>query len=317
MHCVNLSFGSRETETARALVALAVREDFGELGDITSLALLPADAWGSAVAVARASGVVAGLPVAHLTCHTIDPRLTFQPLIGDGERVVPGQELAQIHGPLRSLLAAERIVLNFLQRLSGIATQTRNFVDQLAGLPTRVLDTRKSPPGWRLLDKYAFRVGGGQNHRLGLHDMILIKDNHLAALRYLAHPIATAIRQARAAFPGVALEIEVDSPDQLKEALSERPDFVLLDNMNLAQLRECVQIRRDAGVKTLLEASGGITLDNVRAVAATGVDRISIGAVTHSVPALDIALDFVSSGGGIVLGDPQDGGISREGEFRD
>lgn len=296
MHHVNVSFGSHESDAARALIALAVREDFGEAGDITSLALLPPDSRGMAVVVARKAGILAGLPVALMTCRAIDPRLTFQPLKSDGDRVAAGHELAQIGGPLRSLLAAERIALNFLQRLSGVATQTRLFVDQLAGLSTQLLDTRKTPPGWRLLDKYAFRVGGGQNHRLGLHDMILIKDNHLAALGPIADPVGTAIRQARAKFPGVPLEIEVDSLEQLEAALRERPDFVVLDNMTLDQLREAVRRRNAAGVSTLLEASGGINLQNVRAVAETGVDRISVGTITHSTPALDIALDFVSSG---------------------
>lgn len=289
---VNSDFGIRETAACQALLTLAVREDLGEAGDLTSLATIPARDQGYARIVPRSEGVLAGIPAAAMTFRTIDPQLEFVALRQDGDRLQPGDTIAEIRGPLRSILAAERIALNFLQRLSGVATQTRILADRLAGLPTRLLDTRKTPPGWRSLDKYAFRVGGGQNHRAGLFDMILIKDNHLAALRHLSDPIGTAIRQARQAAPGLLIEIEVDSIDQLDAALPHEPDFILLDNMTPDQLRECVRRRNQAGVRTLLEASGGITLETIRAVAETGVDRISIGAVTHSARAVDIALDF-------------------------
>jgi nicotinate-nucleotide pyrophosphorylase (carboxylating) len=290
-------FGRREIEACCDLLTLALREDLGEAGDVTSLALVPATAMGTARFVARADGIVAGLPAAALTCRTVDPHLVWVSRKTDGDRVGRGDVLAEIRGSLRSILAAERIALNFLQRLSGVATQTRSLVDLLRGLPTRLLDTRKTPPGWRLLDKYAFRVGGGQNHRLGLHDMILIKDNHLAALSHLPDPVGTAIQRARASSPGVRVEIEVDSLTQLEAALPHQPDYILLDNMTLEQMRECVRRRDAAKVRTLLEASGGITAQTIRAVAETGVDRISVGAVTHSALALDIALDFVVSSG--------------------
>ena len=206
--------------------------------------------------------------------------------------------MAHAAGPMTSLLLGERTALNFVQRLSGVATMTRRFVDAVAGLPTRILDTRKTTPGWRLLEKYAVRQGGGHNHRTGLFDMILIKDNHLASLRSSDSKAAVieAIRRARAYAashePRLPIEIEVESLDQLDAALGEKPDIILLDNMSNTEMAEAVRRRQSIAPAVLLEASGGITLDTVRAAAATGVDRISIGALTHSAPAWDLALDF-------------------------
>jgi nicotinate-nucleotide pyrophosphorylase (carboxylating) len=300
-----------EQTACRQLIALALAEDLGERGgpgsgpggdlggDVTSQAVIPADLRGSAVFRAKAAGVLAGLPAAALVVQAIDSGVDFAAIKSDGDTVAPGDELARLAGSMRSILAAERTALNFLQHLSGIATLTRRFVDAVAGLPTKVLDTRKTLPGWRLLAKYAVRRGGGHNHRLGLHDGILIKDNHLAALSIVdpRSQIAEAVRQAKTRAPNLPVEIEVDSLEQLDAALACRPAacrpaLVLLDNMTPELLREAVRRRDAAAPDVQLEASGGITLDTVRAVAETGVDRISIGALTHSAPALDVALDY-------------------------
>jgi nicotinate-nucleotide pyrophosphorylase (carboxylating) len=281
-----------ETAACRRLIELALAEDLGTAGDLTSQAVLPEELEGRAVFVARAAGTVAGLPVAGMVLQAVSSRLDFQPLVADGTAVLPGQRLAAASGPLRALLAAERTALNFLQRLSGIATRTRQFVAAVGGTKAQILDTRKTTPGWRLLEKYAVRCGGGRNHRLGLFDGILIKDNHLAALGGGPGAIRRAVAAARDRMrDAVPLEVEVDHLDQLEEALACRPDIVLLDNMDLDELREAVRRRDRAAPGVLLEASGGVTLENVAALAATGVDRISVGGLTHSAVALDIALD--------------------------
>ncbi|MCI0639597.1 MAG: nicotinate-nucleotide diphosphorylase [Gemmataceae bacterium] len=316
-----MSFSREEGAACRTLIALALDEDLGRTGDLTSMALIPPDLVGRAVFVARAPGVVAGLPAARLAALTVDPALRFEYLHSDGGRVETGARIAKVNGLMRSILAAERTALNFLQHLSGIATLTRRFVDAVADLPSpsgsavggegsdilpspsgrgvggegcRILDTRKTIPGWRQLAKYAVRMGGGHNHRMGLHDGILIKDNHLAALGKEPSPLAAAIQAARdhSKYP---VEVEVESLQQLDEALRLGPDIILLDNMSVDELREAVERRNklcNVNDRVLLEASGGVTLENVRAIAATGVDRISVGALTHSAPALDIALDF-------------------------
>jgi nicotinate-nucleotide pyrophosphorylase (carboxylating) len=231
-----------------------------------------------------------------MVCAAVDPALNFQPLVQDGTRVKRGDRVAAVRGPMRSLLTAERTALNFLQRLSGVATLTRRYVDAIAGLPCQILDTRKTTPGWRLLEKYAVYRGGGHNHRLGLYDGVLIKDNHLAALTGEGSPITRAVKAAREKLgESVPIEVEVDSLDQLEKAAEAGADLILLDNMSLDQLAAAVRWRKQkwllfGGVQ--LEASGGVTLDTVRAIAETGVDRISVGALTHSAPALDIALDY-------------------------
>jgi nicotinate-nucleotide pyrophosphorylase (carboxylating) len=289
-------FSPAEAAACRALIDMALAEDLGKTGDRTSLATIPATASGRAAFVARVEGVAAGLPAAALVCHAVDPSLTFKALAVEGARFERGNTLATVAGPMRSLLAAERTALNFLQRLSGIATLTQKFVEAVAGTKAKLLDTRKTTPGWRLLEKYAVRMGGGFNHRIGLFDGILIKDNHLAGL---GGDIRRAIETARA-FPGnegLAVEVEVDSLQQLESALAARADIVLLDNMPLADLRAAVARRDAIAPATLLEASGGVHLLTVRDVAATGVDRISAGALTHSAPALDIGLDYLSSHG--------------------
>jgi nicotinate-nucleotide pyrophosphorylase (carboxylating) len=286
------AYDSVEAAACRSLIALALREDLGEAGDLTSLALLPLTP-GTAAFVARAPGVLAGLAAAQMTLAAVDLVLAFRPLLADGAVLKHGDTIAVVTGPIRSIMTAERTALNFLQRLSGVATQTRKHVDLIAGLPVQLLDTRKTTPGWRPLEKHAVRTGGGHNHRSGLYDMMLIKDNHLAALADDPDPIGAAVRKARAsAGPSLGVEIEVESLDRFDRALQAAPDIILLDNMAPVELRECARRRNAARSKVLLEASGGISLQTLRAIAETGVDRISIGALTHSAPALDLALDY-------------------------
>jgi nicotinate-nucleotide pyrophosphorylase (carboxylating) len=276
-------FSPEEQRACRRLVDLALAEDLGERGDVTSRAVIPDDLQGSAVFLAKAAGVIAGLPAAELVMNTVDSQIRFDPLKRDGERLVPGDRLA--------ILAGERTALNFLQHLSGVASLTRRYVDALSGCAAKIFDTRKTLPGWRLLEKYAVRCGGGHKHRMGLDDGILIKDNHLAALHAAPDPLAAAILAAQKQHPDLAVEVEVDSLAQLAPALVCRPAIVLLDNMSLEQLREAVRMRNAQAPSVLLEASGGVTLQSVRVIAETGVDRISVGALTHSAAALDIALD--------------------------
>ena len=281
-----------ELAAARTLVALALAEDLGTAGDVTSLATIPADATGRAAFVARKPGVVAGLHLIPLVAGEVDPTLHVELLAEDGATVVRGDRLATIAGPLRALLAAERTALNFVQRLSGVATLTRQYADAVAGTRAQVLDTRKTTPGWRLLEKFAVRMGGGTNHRVGLYDAILIKDNHLAGLG--ADAVRRAVAASRQHAPGLPVEIEVDTLDQLDEALAVRADIVLLDNLPADSLREAVRRRDAVSPGTRLEASGGVTLNAIRGLAEAGVDRISVGALTHSAPALDIGLDYLS-----------------------
>jgi nicotinate-nucleotide pyrophosphorylase (carboxylating) len=286
-------FTADEAAACRRLVELAVVEDLGTTGDRTSLALIPADKTAQAAFVARTVGVVAGLPAAAMVCEAVDSHLTFTPHIADGAPVARGTVLATVSGPLRSILVAERTALNFLQRLSGVASLSRKFVDAAAGFKAKLLDTRKTTPGWRLLEKYAVRMGGGANHRVGLYDGILIKDNHLAGL---GGDVREAVERARA-YPGNAglpVEVEVDTLEQLDVALAAQADIVLLDNMPPQTMRQAVARRDAVSPDTLLEASGGVNLNTVRDTAATGVDRISVGALTHSATALDVALDYRS-----------------------
>jgi nicotinate-nucleotide pyrophosphorylase (carboxylating) len=293
-------FSVAETDACRRLIEMALAEDLGSVGDITSQAVIPERQAGQAVFVARVPGVLAGWPAAAIVIAAVEPRLLIQPLITDATRMQPGDQIARVTGPMRGILAAERTALNFLQHLSGIATLTRRYVDAVAGLKSTIFDTRKTLPGWRLLEKYAVRCGGGFNHRMGLFDGVLIKDNHLGAvLRSARCPVVAAIDDARKYLAdALPIEIEVDSLDQLADALFADADIILLDNMSADNLREAVarrdRHRAESGKHAFLEASGGITLANVRAIAETGVDRISVGALTHSAPALDIALDYLA-----------------------
>jgi nicotinate-nucleotide pyrophosphorylase (carboxylating) len=267
-------------------VTAALKEDLGRAGDITTTATIPADAEARARLVARKPGVLAGLPLAVAAFRMLDRDVGVAPVKDDGDRIDAGALIARIEGPARPILSAERVALNFLCHLSGIATATAKLVDAIGGTGARICDTRKTTPGLRALEKYAVRCGGGVNHRLGLDDAILIKDNHIA----VAGGMGAAIRRARAvAGHLVKVEVEVDDLAQLDEALAAGPDVIMLDNMGPARLREAVA--RIAGRATV-EASGNVTLETVRAIAETGVDLISSGWITHSAPALDIALDL-------------------------
>lgn len=285
-----------------ALLPLALDEDLGTHGDWTSLALVDAGAMGGAHVVVRQPGTIAGLPAAEMALAAVDSRLDWQPNVGDGAGVVPGQRVARVAGPVRSLLAAERLVLNLLGRLSGIATLTRHYVEAVAGTGATVYDTRKTTPAWRRLEKYAVRCGGGRNHRTGLFDAVLIKDNHLAAGGAGLSP-SDAVRRARDYVQrhapadlrdSMIVEVEVDTLAQLADALTASPDIILLDNMSPERLGEAVALRNARNPRVELEASGGIDLETVRAVAASGVERISVGALTHSSGSLDVGLDWLA-----------------------
>jgi len=269
---------------------LAALEEDGAFDDATTRALVPPDQWGHGTFIAKGLGVICGLSVAAATMTAVDPEITVYPVTTDGTRIEPGAEVAEVEGPLGSILSAERVALNFLQRLSGIATLTDEFVHAVAGTRARILDTRKTTPGLRAFERYAVRCGGGANHRYNLSSAMLIKDNHIAAARERRagdlEEILTIAR--RAAAHTMRIEIEVTTPEDAKEALDGQPDIILLDNMSIDDLRRSVELI--AG-RALTEASGGITLDNVRDVAETGVDYISVGRLTHSAPALDISLE--------------------------
>jgi nicotinate-nucleotide pyrophosphorylase (carboxylating) len=268
-----------------AVVRAALAEDLGRAGDVTSQACVPADARLAAVFAARKPGVVAGLACAHLAVLELDPAATFEALMADGDSVGPGAGLARVDANARALLGAERTALNLLGRLCGVATLTRAYVDAVAGTGAQIVDTRKTTPGLRALEKYAVRCGGGVNHRFGLDDAILIKDNHIAA----CGSVAEAVRRAKAAAGHLMkVEVEIDRLDQLDEAMAHEPDVVMLDNFSLADMAEAV---RRTNRRAVLEASGGVTLETVRAIAETGVDVISVGALTHSASTLDIGLD--------------------------
>ena len=284
------------TAAADALIALALAEDLGDAGDVTSLSTIPADRRGRATFVVRTPGVVAGLPVVALVLTQLHAAVAVTLHAADGVNAERGTRLATVEGPLRAILTAERTALNFLQRLSGVATLTRKYVEAIAGLPVALLDTRKTTPGWRLLEKYAVRMGGGTNHRVGLYDGVLIKDNHLAGMPHPPTAVTDAIAAARShpASRHLPIEVEVDTLEQLDEALAARPAIVLLDNMTNDQLRAAVARRDAVAPGVSLEASGGVNLSTVRGIAETGVERISVGAITHSAAALDIALDYDS-----------------------
>ena len=268
------------------ILLAALAEDVGN-GDITTLLTIPGDKQARAVLLAKAPGVVAGLGVA---CHTftlLNNRAVWEASVSDGDLVTPGTLLATITGPARELLTAERVALNVLQRMSGTATLTRRFVDAIDGTGARIVDTRKTTPGLRVLERYAVRMGGGHNHRTGLYDCVLIKDNHLLT----GGGVVATVRRARDLAPHtMKIEVEAKTLAEVDEAVEAGADIILLDNMDLETLAEGV--RRARRGAALTEASGGVRLDTVRAIAETGVDVISVGALTHSAPALDISLDF-------------------------
>jgi nicotinate-nucleotide pyrophosphorylase (carboxylating) len=288
-------FADAELRNARELILDALAEDLAARGDLTTSAVIPAEAVGSVSIVARREGVLSGLPIVPLVFAEIDPQVCVEVRIADGERVERGAIIAVVTGPTRSLLIGERTALNFCTHLSGVASLTRLFVDRTVGTCAKIFDTRKTLPGWRALQKYAVRCGGGMNHRLGLYDGVLIKDNHLAAWIGLENrpSLSDAVRRAQAVSPPDAkIEVEVDALDQLRDVLQAKPDIVLLDNMSPSMMREAVALRDRDAPGVLLEASGGVTLETVSDIAATGVERISVGALTHSAPALDLAFDW-------------------------
>lgn len=269
------------------LVARSLEEDLGTRGDVTTNSIIPSDAVSSGNIVVRQEGVLAGLSLAGSVFQTVDSDVTFEPETTDGDRVVHNQVVATVHGRSRSILTAERTALNILGRLSGVATATAAYVDAVAGTGAKITDTRKTLPGFRALDKYAVTVGGGVNHRMGLYDAVMIKDNHIIA----AGDIPRAVEAARADVgPDMMVVVEVDRLSQLEEVLSTSADRILLDNMDVKTLTLAVRMV-DGAVAT--EASGGVTLETVGAIAGTGVDLISVGAITHSAPQLDVGLDFI------------------------
>ena len=265
------------------LIDLAFAEDIG-IGDITTEATVPPVQEGKGILLAKSGGIVAGLPVAERVFAKLDAKLAFRALVSDGGVVKAGTPIAEVQGRAKTILMGERTALNFLQRLSGIATLTAQFVEAVADYDTKIVDTRKTAAGWRAVQKYAVRVGGGSNHRFGLYDGVLIKDNHIVA----AGGVHNAVRRARELVPHTAkIEVEIETVDQVDEALAAGADILLLDNMPLGIMRGVVQ---EVGDQAITEASGGITLDRVQAVAATGVNLISVGALTHSAMPMDISL---------------------------
>jgi nicotinate-nucleotide pyrophosphorylase (carboxylating) len=277
-------------EEIRRAVRVALAEDVGG-GDVTSLAIVPEDTSAVAIMIAREPLVVAGLPLAEEVFHQAGNGIKIEHIARDADRVAKGTILLKVSGPARPILTAERVALNFVQRLSGVATLTAQFVEAIKGTRAQILDTRKTTPGLRLLEKYAVTCGGGHNHRLGLFDMVLIKDNHLAALADAKpNAIASAVGHARQRYPELKVEVEADTLKQVEQTVAAGADLILLDNMTPEELRAAVTL---VGGRTKTEASGGVTLISVRKIAETGVDFISIGALTHSARAMDIALDFV------------------------
>jgi len=274
-----------DIEDARRVIETALAEDLGSLGDITSTSVIPSGIQFQGVLQARHAMVIAGLPVAREVFSMVARGATFQELVADGDAVSAGTVLARIEGPAQALLTAERTALNLLQLLSGIATTTRQYVEQMQGTRCTLLDTRKTIPGLRRLSKYATARGGAQNHRMGLFDLILIKDNHIAVCGSLTE----AVRRAKSAAPQLTIEVECDTLDQVTEAIESGADILLLDNMTLDQLRQAVALVAN---RAKTEASGGVTLETIAAIAQTGVDFVSVGRITQSAPAVDIGLDW-------------------------
>lgn len=283
-----------DMELVRRVVRAALEED-GAFQDVTTITTVPASQMGRGVFLSKDTGTLAGLPLVAAAFEAMDRSIVLRPVVQDGAALVYGSVIAEIEGPLAPILSGERIALNFLQRLSGTASLTRRLVDVVAGLPTRVVDTRKTTPGLRALERYAVRVGGGHNHRFNLADGVLIKDNHLAAGRSRGLTLGQIIAESRAGAPHtLRIEVEVTSFEEAQEAVEARADIILLDNMTSEEMGRCVQMI--AG-RALTEASGGVTVDNARAIAESGVDIISSGSLTHSARALDISLNIETVAG--------------------
>jgi len=280
-----MDFSIKENILIDKLIKQALLEDIGT-GDITTDSIIPYDLKTKGIIKTKEEGVIAGLNIANLVFKKLDSNIIFQEKIKDGAKVSRNKILAEITGPARTILKGERVALNFLQRMSGIATITSKFCQEVKDFPVRIVDTRKTTPGLRIIEKYAVRMGGGYNHRFGLYDAVLIKDNHIA----VAGGIKSAINSVRKQISNtVNIEVEVENLSQLQEALEMKVDIIMLDNMNLDTMREAVKIVKG---NALIEASGGITLEKVRKIAQTGVDLISIGALTHSVKSLDIGMEI-------------------------
>ncbi len=281
-----MKFSIKENILIDKIIEQALLEDIGT-GDITTDSIIPNNLKTRGIIKTKEEGVIAGLGIANLVFKKLDSNITFQENIEDGTKVSQNKILAEITGPARIMLKGERVALNFLQRMSGIATTTAKFYEEIKGFPVRIVDTRKTTPGLRILEKYAVRMGRGNNHRFGLYDAVLIKDNHIA----VAGSIKSAVNSVRKQISHtIKIEVEVENLSQLQEALEMKVDIVMLDNMSLDMMREAVKMAKG---KTLIEASGGITLKNVREIAQTGVDLISVGALTHSVKALDISMEII------------------------
>jgi nicotinate-nucleotide pyrophosphorylase (carboxylating) len=282
-----MTINELDFKALKPVIDFALNEDLGS-GDITTNALIPVDLQAKATMVAKSSGVIAGLAVAEYVFKSLDKDIQWKTFFNDGGHVVKGDLILEVSGSYRALLSGERLALNFLQRMSGIATMTDNYKNQLAGSKVKILDTRKTVPGLRLLDKYAVRMGGGTNHRIGLYDMVLIKDNHIK----VAGGITKAVAQIKKSIPdGFKIEVETTSIAEVNEALAAGADIIMLDNMDNNTMRECVKI---INKQAKVEASGNMTIERLREVAETGVDFISIGALTHSVTALDISMNIES-----------------------
>lgn len=276
-----------ESKTAIRLIQDALAEDLNEIGDITTCATSPPEQQCTAVIIAKQDGVIAGMDVAGMVFRAVDAALDFDALFVDGDRAEPGQEVAKISGTTASILVAERTALNFLGHLSGIATLTALFVQKTKGTNARIMDTRKTTPAWRLLEKYAVRCGGGLNHRMGLYDMFLIKENHIVAAGGITEAVQKCRAYMRAQGIEAKIEVEVKNIPELEQALAAQVDRIMLDNMTVEQMRECVSI---ADHRIPLEASGNVSLDNVGEIARTGVDFISVGSITHSFKNFDFSL---------------------------
>ena len=270
------------------LIRLALSEDIGR-GDITSDALVEDILSGKAVIVAKQDGILAGSEVAKTVFQIVNPKIIFSSLIEDGEKIKKGDKVALIQGKVKCILSAERTALNFLQRLSGISTLTSRYVEKVKATKVKILDTRKTTPGLRILEKYAVRTGGGENHRMGLFDMVLIKDNHIKA----TGGISEAIKIAKSKYGKKTIEVEVRNLNEVKEAIESKPDWIMLDNMITQEIKKAVDLIRSSSPDIKIEASGGINLKNVRKIALTKVDFISVGALTHSAPALDLSLILI------------------------
>jgi len=294
-----MPFFTEETrKAAREAVRIALAEDFGEAGDITSAAMIPEGLTAKGSYVYNEEAVVAGAGVMEEVCRQVSKKILIEVLKGDGEEVRGGETALRVYGPARALLGMERVSLNFLSHLSGVATLTREFVKAVAGTKAAIFDTRKTLPGLRALEKYAVRCGGGVNHRMGLYDQVLVKDNHLALLEWklenkaIVEAVAAARKKVGA---GTLFEVEAKTPDEVEAAVAAGADIVMLDNMSIAKMKRAVEfVRKRGGNRPILEASGNVTLTNAARIAATGVDRISVGALTHSAAAVDISLEMES-----------------------